>query len=136
MTLPHGFGQRRCTFGGCDGFVHKKGGCDNKDCLNYQDPNITIPLKEKFRMWKREHDEAWIIIQIILSVAIIVLVGTALVLGGIAINDSITQPTKDLINAKSCSQLAEYVADQSPQYNYADHRYEWLCVNEQIKEFQ
>lgn len=40
------------------------------------------------------------------------------------------------IEGFSCDQLAEYVADKSPKYYYAEHRYEWLCVNEQIKEFQ
>ena len=40
------------------------------------------------------------------------------------------------INGFNCNQLAEYIADKSSEYKYAEHRYEWLCVNEKIKEFQ
>jgi len=36
----------------------------------------------------------------------------------------------------NCKDLAVYVADMSKRYSYAEHRYEWLCVNEQVKEFK
>ena len=40
------------------------------------------------------------------------------------------------INNLDCYSLAEYVADRKTNYSLAEHRYEWLCVNEQVKEFQ
>ena len=50
----------------------------------------------------------------------------------------------DYVNAQAlivienfnCGQLAEYIADYGEFYKKAKHRYEWLCVNETIKEFQ
>ena len=44
--------------------------------------------------------------------------------------------TKSDISNLNCHQLAEYIADKKSVYDYAEHRYEWLCVNEQVKEFQ
>ena len=54
------------------------------------------------------------------------------------IDDIATEANKPLmsnIEGYNCNQLAEYIADRSKSYTYAEHRYEWLCVNEKIKEF-
>jgi len=50
--------------------------------------------------------------------------------------DSTIKQTKTDISNLNCHQLAEYIADKKSVYDYAEHRYEWLCVNEQVKEFQ
>jgi hypothetical protein len=86
--------------------------------------------------WTWKHDEAWMLIRIFLFVVI----GGTILLACIAIGlyfvDMEAEPYMKNIDGYNCKQLAEYVANLNPQYRYAEHRYEWLCVNEQVKEFQ
>jgi hypothetical protein len=56
---------------------------------------------------------------------------------GLILHDNgVTEKYHSNIDGYNCKELAEYIADKSPRYQYAEHRYEWLCVHEQIKEFQ
>jgi len=86
--------------------------------------------------WTWQHDEAWGVIRIIIGLSIFII---ALV-GGLLLYDAQWEASHEIIYRNiegfNCDQLAEYVADKSESYSYAEHRYEWLCVNEQIKEFQ
>ncbi len=138
MTLPHGFGSNyagRCNQNNCDGHISKKGGyCDNLSCPRYTKPKI--PLRAKFDDFTRMHYEAWAGIKTILLLTIIVVGGILLGPTLIDFEYSLGEADRDIIDGLNCSRLAEYVADWSPEYDYADHRYEWLCVNEQVKEFQ
>ena len=86
--------------------------------------------------WTWKHDEAYTLIKI----ALFVIIGGTILFGAIGIAltlvDMQAEPYKKIIDGYNCKQLAEYVANLNPQYRYAEHRYEWLCVNEQVKEFQ
>lgn len=126
MTLPHGFGSsdipptenpHRCKFG--------------KECSDgYGSGKCSI------HSWIYHHDEAWMGIQFLIgiSVATIIIIG---ILSTIFYFDDLSaEPFRKIIDGYNCNQLAEYVADRSKEYSYAEHRYEWLCVNEQIKEFK
>jgi len=86
----------------------------------------------KFHEWSWDHDDAWMFIR---GIGIAVVLGIIII---IALENDLQNnvlPARDIIDGFNCGQLAEYVADRSSQYSYAEHRYEWLCVNEQIKEF-
>jgi len=63
-------------------------------------------------------------------IALLMLVSVA-----VDISAEANRPLMNNIEGYNCNQLAEYIADKSKRYSYAEHRYEWLCVNEQIKEF-
>ena len=122
MSLPRGFGSR-----------------------DYE-PDIEPPYKCKLGLkcskgykgkcrlheWTDEHDDAWFALRCVIVFASVI--STVLLI--FVIGDIMAEPTRDVINGYNCNQLAEYIADKSAEYDYAEHRYEWLCVNEQIKEFQ
>jgi len=91
------------------------------------------PDRCKYHEWKRDHDEAYPAL-IITGIFIIALTGIGLV--ALHDYDVRIQPIEQIIEGLGCNDLAEYVADYKSHYSYAEHRYEWLCVNEQIKEFQ
>lgn len=124
MSLPHGFGSRtppteapkRCKLGNrCDGTTYS-----NKDRCSIHG-------------WIYHHTDAW--------VAIIIFSAFAIAIGGFLLfvalhNSEVVYPARDMIEGYNCADLAEYIADKNTQYAYAEHRYEWLCVNEQIKEFK
>lgn len=61
---------------------------------------------------------------------------TAFLLTILVIYDASVKPIEQDLNGFSCAQLAEYIADKSPQYQYAEHRFQWLCVNNKSQEFQ
>ena len=82
--------------------------------------------------WIYYHDEAYVglwILGIIIVVAFLVVWGAITVIGA-------NEPIRANIEGFNCKQLAEYIADKDSLYGYAEHRYEWLCVNQQVKEFQ
>lgn len=124
MTLPRGFGRgwdrpetddespkRKCKLGNiCE---RRRNQC-------------------KIHEWTYDHDEAWMALRIIGIMATII----GLVVFAIILDEQGNIPTRQNIDGFSCNQLAEYIADKKSEYGYAIHRYEWLCVNEQIKEFQ
>ena len=119
MTLPRGFGggwdepeepQRKCRLGNFCSY--------RREC--------------KLHQWTCYHDEAWIALRII---GVIALVLAVIVIGSMS-NHSSGEPIRQIIEGFNCNDLAQYVADKNSQYSYAEHRYEWLCVNEQVKEFQ
>jgi len=119
MTLPKGFGR------GWDEPIEPPKKCKlGKPCEGYG--------RCKFHEWTWSHDEAWLGLRIL---GIFALIFGIMILGVVSYSESL-EPTKQIINGFSCNHLAEYVADKSLDYGYAEHRYEWLCVNEQIKEFQ
>ena len=121
MTLPRGFGEgwdyerpeRKCKLGK----ICYHGGYGDR-CKTHQ--------------WIYDHEGAYIGIVLtsifVTALLIIILVSY--------LHDLSLQPARDIINGYNCGQLAEYIASKFPVYEYAEHRYEWLCVNEQIKEFQ
>ncbi len=87
----------------------------------------------RYHEWTRNHDEAYPAL-VAIGIAVIVLTGLGLTLSHDY--DVRILPIEQIIEGLGCNDLAEYVADFKSQYSYAEHRYEWLCVNEQIKEFQ
>ena len=118
-TLPRGFGfkpdteePKRCKLGlECGEYGH---GC-------------------KFHKWCNRHEEFFFAF-LVLSAIIICGIG---MFGILELHQYIiVEPIKNTINGFNCNQLLEYVADKGDYYQYAEHRYEWLCVNEKIKEFQ
>ena len=121
MTLPHGFGRRnydvepprKCRLGK----ICYKGSYEKK-C--------------KAHKWKDDHDDLYLALQIIGIIAGVI---TVIVTAVLAV-DAAREPVREMIEGYNCAQLAEYIADKNDEYGYAVHRYEWLCVNEQIKEFQ
>jgi len=122
MTLPHGFGSsrepRELPPSRCK-LSNRCGGYGSDKC--------------KIHHWIYRHDEAWLGLKII-SMFLIVIMGVVI---GFSYDWNVNiLPARADINNLNCGQLAEYVADKSYEYDYAEHRYEWLCVNEQIKEFQ
>lgn len=123
MTLPPGFGSRdqdkrrptrTCILG--------------KPCDRAE--------RCKIHEWTYDHDEAWLLIKIILVVATLLVGLFTIVFVSLEYQDSVNEPIRKNIEGYNCNDLAEYIADQSKEYMYAKHRYTWLCVNEQIKEFQ
>lgn len=122
MPLPRGFGvdytpktepPKKCILGKvCDDSYR------SKRCKTHQ--------------WTWNHDEAWLAIRIIISIVL----ACAFVLIVVWLDHVNTEPARNIIEGYSCDQLAEYIADRSKEFDYAEWRYEWLCVNEQIKEFQ
>ena len=119
MTLPPGFGERdqdrrqpekKCRLG--------KSYNRGEKCLIHQ--------------WTYDHDEAWLGIRIGLIFSLVI--GSIFL--AIYLDHLSHIPIHTGIDQLSCIELASYVADRSHQYSYAEHRYEWLCVNEQVKEFQ
>ena len=82
--------------------------------------------------WSHDHDDAMLGIWI--TVIIVVAVFVAIII--IDTWNDMRQPTRTLIEGLNCMDLAEYIADKNKEYNYAEHRYEWLCINEQVKEFR
>lgn len=126
MTLPRGFGRgldepteppKRCKLG-------KK--CDD-NYPDYERCNV--------HEWTHDHDDAWMLIRILL----VVVIGSLVIIGIVVVYDAQWQASHEIIYRNiegfNCNQLAEYVADKSESYRYAEHRYEWLCVNEQVEEF-
>lgn len=133
MTLPHGFGSSRCQMDNCDGFKHgSKGHYDNVSCTNYGDPSISIPISEKFRIWRIYNSDMWKVVVTVSFIVVMVVLSTTVYPYIIFHYDG----AYTIIDGFNCNQLAEYVADRGDRYNYAEHRYEWLCVTEKIKEFQ
>ena len=87
----------------------------------------------KIHAWTHEHNEAYATFKIIgIAIAVCIVVFIAYEHDW-QVN---VLPIREDIKNLNCGQLAEYVADKYKQYSYAEHRYGWLCVNEQIKEFQ
>lgn len=126
MTLPHGFGSHdepptekleKCKLG--------------QTCTKHYGSG-----KCYLHAWTYRHDDAWVGIKII--IASIIGITILVFLLGVAMTWDYNQgePIRRNIEGYNCDQLAEYIADKSSKYSYAEHRYEWLCVNEQIKEFQ
>lgn len=123
MTLPHGFGsdrfneprepEKKCRLGRP---------CWIDRCTIHE--------------WVNQHDDAWVGIKFGIGFTIAII---AIVMGFMLYDahwEAVNADTLKNIEGYNCDQLAEYVADMKPIYSYAEHRYEWLCVNEQIKEFQ
>jgi len=117
MTLPHGFGSdkfrpptekpHKCKFG--------------KFCSNgYASDKCSI------HEWVYRHDEAWILLRILFGISITI---TFLVFA-FYWHYEVGEPIRLIIEGCNCNQLAEYVANKLSWYDYAEHRYEWLCVNE------
>ena len=69
----------------------------------------------------------------ILAIVAIIVIG---VVGVKMISDISKIDAINEIDGLNCKDLAVYIADIRDSYRYAEHRYEWLCVTEQIKEFQ
>lgn len=126
MSLPPGFGKRpetedenpsRCRLGNICGDGYPQKSCN-------------------WHTWTNYHDDAWFFIRVMSIMGLV----TVLIMGGLIWTDYTTdirnEPIMQNIKGYNCNQLAEYVADKSKLYSYAEHRYEWLCVNQQIKEFQ
>jgi len=118
LTLPRGFGR------GWDEPIEPTKKCILGKSCDYGS-------RCKTHQWTWHHDEAWLGLRVIGIFTVIIGI---LILGVFSYSESL-EPVKQIIDGFNCNQLAEYVADQSTDYGYAEHRYEWLCVNEQIKEF-
>lgn len=89
--------------------------------------------RTKFQEFKYHHNEAWLLIKI----ATVIALGLGVPIIGYASFDGLHHANLyPIIEGLNCGQLSEYIADQGDHYGYAEHRYEWLCVNEQVKEFQ
>lgn len=134
MTLPAGFGGStehcyRCTEG--HRYHHENGNtyCDNNRCVDYDTPNISA--RQKLWEFEHYHETAYILIIIIALCSIPV----GALVGWLWLDEIHHDSLYPLIEAKNCKQLTEYIADKDDHYSYAEHRYEWLCVNEQVKEF-
>ncbi len=122
MPLPRGFGvdytpktepPRKCRLGKVCDDTYRTSRC-------------------KTHKWTWDHDEAWLAIRIIIGFVLAISLAVFIVW----LDFVNTEPARNIIEGYNCDQLAEYIADKSTEYGYAEHRYEWLCVNEQIKEFQ
>ena len=89
--------------------------------------------KCKTHQWTNKHDELYplLIGVTLLGIAIFVSFGAYMIY-----HENVIHPIREMLNGYNCNQLAEYVADMSNSWTYAEHRYEWLCVNEQVKEFR
>lgn len=87
----------------------------------------------KTHQWTNKHDELYPILLgvMVIGIAIFVILGAYIIY-----HENTIHPIQEMLNGYNCNQLAEYVADMHNSWNYAEHRYEWLCVNEQIKEFK
>ena len=123
MTLPHGFGSDRFT---------EPREPDKKCRLGKPCWRNRCTVHE----WVCNHDDAWLLIKIVLGVVCLF----GLIIGAFILYEAhyenVNEPIYRNIEGYNCDDLAEYVADKNSQWRYAEHRYEWLCVYEQIKEFQ
>ena len=86
----------------------------------------------KLHSWTHMHDDSWIVIRIAFWSALAI--GSIMIAFTTNFSNNV-EPAQLIIEGFNCMDLAEYIADKSPEYRYAEHRYEWLCVNEQVKEF-
>lgn len=126
MTLPRGFGgyNRMCSVCGSDKDADHK--CRNPYCIMYKSH---YQIKDEMSDGKAA----------LIIIGVIIIIATALIIGAYMWNEAnIIEHDKihTIIEGLGCYDLAEYIADYKEHYDYADHRYEWLCVNEQVKEFQ
>lgn len=97
-----------------------------KDCKGKGNDQCTV------HEWTWRHDESWNYIRIALAVAI----GIAILIPIFMWHEEVyVKPTHLILEGYNCKQLAEHVAYKKDHYEYAEHIYEWLCVNEQVKEF-
>lgn len=126
MTLPRGFGSNSCYTcrDGRRNWISGEFGCDNPKCPDYRE--------EREPTFSEKHTFEVVIGGILLVIALLV-IGVFMWVTAIEADLTITYRN---IEGYNCHDLAEYVADRSEHYRYAEHRYEWLCVNEQVKEFQ
>ncbi len=125
MTLPRGFGK---------GWDEPKESKPSKKCKLGKLCDSDYPHYQRCSIhdWTWTHDEAYLALRI-MGVIILIIGGLGL---GVSISHETGEPIRQNIERFNCNQLAEYIADRQTQYGYAEHRYEWLCVNEKIKEFQ
>ena len=115
MTLPHGFG---------------KGGATSE---RQREPKCGLGLN----CGDRNYVKCIVHRNVVLFLGLFVIVGIILCISGYFVYDmNYHNQLYPTIEGFNCKQLSEYIADQDDHYKYAEHRYEWLCVNEQIKEFQ
>lgn len=121
MSLPKGFGSgydepekeqpRKCKLG--------------KACNRGYGNHCSI------HGWIYRHDEAWPLLVAAVGMSLFILLAVSVVI----LNHTLGEPTRQIINGYNCQELAQHIANKLSWYDYAEHRYEWLCVNEQIKEF-
>lgn len=124
MTLPTRFGRRRdvprspekkCMLGKiCDVLNPPFTGC-------------------KIHSWAYRHDDVILVIKVI---TLSVFIGCLIVVSIDSYNKYVHEQSLTAIQNLNCSQLAQYIADYGKFYAEAKHRYKWLCVTEQVREFQ
>ncbi len=124
MTLPRGFGRgwdkpkepiKKCKLG--------------KDC----DDDYPHYKQCTVHRWIDRHDDAILGIKIILGFVIFASLGIFAI---VSYSNYVDEQALFMFENLNCSQLAEHIADYGEFYKEAEHRYEWLCVNQQVKEFQ